>query len=364
MVCKPTKASAVHRARWNVQADVVVIGGGVMGASIGREPGRTRRRDHRPRRTRRPGMRVDVESGRRSTPPVLRRGQHRPCPCAAWRSSAPSRRTTASTSTSCPTATSSSSTLLSRSRRSRPTSPSSAAWASTPGCSPSPRSPSSLPSSTPRVSSLGHSTAAMGTARRRPSSPATSRPPGRAESRCASRARSRDSPRGVPRGSGRSPRWRPRWVPSPVRRSCARPGHGRASSGEMAGVDLPVTPPRREIMVSEPVDFDTSTMPFTIDFATSYYVHPEGPGLLFGPRRGGPVGLRRTPRPRVAVPTLRTHRARTPDLADVEVKRGWAGLYEMTPRPQRTHRPGARARRIHLRVRVLRTRVPHGSRGR
>lgn len=50
----------------------------------------------------------------------------------------------------------------------------------------------------------------------------------------------------------------------------------------MAGVDLPVTPLRREIMVSEPVGFDTSAMPFTIDFSSSYYVHPEGRGLLFG----------------------------------------------------------------------------------
>src|SRR5699024_7438671 len=52
--------------------------------------------------------------------------------------------------------------------------------------------------------------------------------------------------------------------------------------GQMAGVDLPVKPLRREIMVSEPVDFDTTGMPFTIDFSTSYYVHPEGSGLLFG----------------------------------------------------------------------------------
>ncbi|WP_342038572.1 FAD-binding oxidoreductase [Brevibacterium ammoniilyticum] len=102
--------------------------------------------------------------------------------------------------------------------------------------------------------------------------------------------------------------------------------------GEMAGVDLPVTPLRREIMVSEPVGFDTSAMPFTIDFSSSYYVHPEGRGLLFGcPDAEDRWGFdeRRDPD---WLFTLSEHiGARTPDLADVEVKRGWAGLYEMTP---------------------------------
>ncbi|NJE65635.1 FAD-binding oxidoreductase [Brevibacterium sp. LS14] len=102
--------------------------------------------------------------------------------------------------------------------------------------------------------------------------------------------------------------------------------------GEMAGVDLPVTPLRREIMVSEPVDFDTSTMPFTIDFATSYYVHPEGPGLLFGcPDIEDRWGFDERRDPEWLFRLSELIEQRTPDLADVEVKRGWAGLYEMTP---------------------------------
>ncbi len=102
--------------------------------------------------------------------------------------------------------------------------------------------------------------------------------------------------------------------------------------GEMAGVDLPVTPLRREIMVSEPVAFDTSAMPFTIDFATSYYVHPEGPGLLFGcPDAEDRWGFddRRDPEWLFRLSELIDRR--TPSLADVDIRRGWAGLYEMTP---------------------------------
>ncbi|WP_210604893.1 NAD(P)/FAD-dependent oxidoreductase [Brevibacterium oceani] len=102
--------------------------------------------------------------------------------------------------------------------------------------------------------------------------------------------------------------------------------------GELAGVDLPVRPLRREIMVSEPVDFDTTRMPFTIDFTTSYYVHPEGSGLLFGCPDEADDWSFNDKRDPNWLATLAEHiEARTPELADVEAKRGWAGLYEMTP---------------------------------
>nr|WP_278189567.1 FAD-binding oxidoreductase [Brevibacterium sp. ZH18] len=107
--------------------------------------------------------------------------------------------------------------------------------------------------------------------------------------------------------------------------------------GEMAGVDLPVRPLRREIMVSEPVDeetlgIDLSRMPFTIDFSTSFYVHPEGPGLLFGCPDETDVWEFDDKRSPDWLPTLaELIESRAPGLGDVEVKRGWAGLYEMTP---------------------------------
>ncbi|WP_240513767.1 NAD(P)/FAD-dependent oxidoreductase [Brevibacterium aurantiacum] len=107
--------------------------------------------------------------------------------------------------------------------------------------------------------------------------------------------------------------------------------------GEAAGVDLPVRPLRREIMVSEPVDetqlgIDLVRMPFTIDFSTSFYVHPEGPGLLFGCPDEADVWDFDDKRNPDWLPTLaELIESRAPGLGDVEVKRGWAGLYEMTP---------------------------------
>ena len=102
--------------------------------------------------------------------------------------------------------------------------------------------------------------------------------------------------------------------------------------GQMAGVDLPVKPLRREIMVSEPVDFDTTGMPFTIDFSTSYYVHPEGSGLLFGCPDEVDDWSFNDKRDPDWPSTLAEHiAARTPDLGEVEAGHGWAGLYEMTP---------------------------------
>ena len=68
---------------------------------------------------------------------------------------------------------------------------------------------------------------------------------------------------------------------------CAAGAWSRAV-GEMAGVDLPVTPQRRQILVTEPVPGLDPRTPFTIDFATSFYFHARGPGAPAGHVRPGP----------------------------------------------------------------------------
>ena len=50
----------------------------------------------------------------------------------------------------------------------------------------------------------------------------------------------------------------------------------------MVGVDLPVEPLRRQILTTGPMPGLDPRTPFTIDFATSFYFHREGPGLLLG----------------------------------------------------------------------------------
>ncbi|BCY11289.1 FAD-binding oxidoreductase [Actinoplanes sp. L3-i22] len=102
--------------------------------------------------------------------------------------------------------------------------------------------------------------------------------------------------------------------------------------GELAGTSLPVTPLRRQIIFTEPMPELTGAVPFTIDFASTFYFHREGPGLLMGmsdpdqepgfhldyseewlPRFGAAIGVR------------------APRLLDVGLRNGWAGLYEVTP---------------------------------
>ena len=100
----------------------------------------------------------------------------------------------------------------------------------------------------------------------------------------------------------------------------------------MAGVHLPVTPLRRQIVITEPVPDLPPHLPMTIDFATSFYFHGEGRGLLMGmsdPDEQPGFSLDRSDAwlPRLAEAVA--HRA--PALADVGLRSGWAGLYEMTP---------------------------------
>ena len=102
--------------------------------------------------------------------------------------------------------------------------------------------------------------------------------------------------------------------------------------GALVGVDLPVTPLRRQIVVTEPVaDLDPS-MPFTIDFSTSMYFHQEGPGLLIGmPERPDSWSFDLTRTTEWLDELAEAMQRRTPSLGDVGLTRGWAGLYEMTP---------------------------------
>jgi sarcosine oxidase subunit beta len=97
---------------------------------------------------------------------------------------------------------------------------------------------------------------------------------------------------------------------------CAAGAWSRAV-GELAGIDLPVTPERRDVLVTEPVAGLDPRTPFTIDFATSFYFHAEGPGLLMGMSDPDliPAAVER----------------RAPALAEVGIASGWSGLYENTP---------------------------------
>jgi sarcosine oxidase subunit beta len=102
--------------------------------------------------------------------------------------------------------------------------------------------------------------------------------------------------------------------------------------GRLAGVELPVVPVVREVGFTGPVAGLPERIPLTIDFSTGFYFHREGPGLLFGMADPGqPPGF--------DVPTdaawlervLAVAERRLPGLAEMPLAGGWKGYYEVTP---------------------------------
>jgi sarcosine oxidase, subunit beta len=95
--------------------------------------------------------------------------------------------------------------------------------------------------------------------------------------------------------------------------------------GRMVRVDLPVTPEQRRIAYTGPMEGLPERIPLTIDFETGFYFHREGPGLLFGTSDVCETQDEWLER---AVPVLER---RAPVLLEAPIAGGWSGLYEMTP---------------------------------
>jgi sarcosine oxidase subunit beta len=113
-------------------------------------------------------------------------------------------------------------------------------------------------------------------------------------------------------------------------------GAWSATVGGWAGVDLPVSPLRRQIAVTGPlgdaVPALPAEVPFTVDFSTSFYFHREGPGLLLGSAESTDSwGFDTTRDPAWLADLAEVMERRVPALADVGIAGGWAGLYEVTP---------------------------------
>lgn len=104
------------------------------------------------------------------------------------------------------------------------------------------------------------------------------------------------------------------------------------SCGDMVGVPLPVSPLRRQVLFTEAMSGLTPGMPMTIDFATSFYFHREGPGVLMGMSDPDEQPGFLTETSDNWIPGLMEIAARrAPRLAEAGIHGGWAGLYEMTP---------------------------------
>jgi len=99
-----------------------------------------------------------------------------------------------------------------------------------------------------------------------------------------------------------------------------------------AGIDLPVFPERRHVYTTAPFDAAPRDFLMTIDFSTTFYCHRESGGVLMGmgdPEE--PVSFNLNVDPEFLARVLEVALRLYPALGNAAVNRAWAGLYEMTP---------------------------------
>lgn len=104
-----------------------------------------------------------------------------------------------------------------------------------------------------------------------------------------------------------------------------------ASIGEMVGAKIPVKPLRRQIFITASFHLADPPIPLTIDFSRGWYFRPEGDGLLLsGPLDLEPSFKLNTEYDAMAVASENAT-YRVPALEKARIVRGWAGLYEISP---------------------------------
>jgi sarcosine oxidase subunit beta len=104
-----------------------------------------------------------------------------------------------------------------------------------------------------------------------------------------------------------------------------------ASIGEMVGVKIPVRPLRRQIFITAPFHLTYCPIPLTIDSHRGWYFRQEGDGLLLS----GPLDLEPSFNLNIdyeaMAETSENAISRVPVLEKARIARGWAGLYEISP---------------------------------
>ena len=109
-------------------------------------------------------------------------------------------------------------------------------------------------------------------------------------------------------------------------------GPWSAVVSDMAGVPLPVTPVRRQMLTTTPLPELPADFPFVVDFAQSLYFHREGEGLLTGQSNPEQApGFDETVDREWEWTHLEHAIARLPLLEEAGLAARWAGLYEVTP---------------------------------
>ena len=109
-------------------------------------------------------------------------------------------------------------------------------------------------------------------------------------------------------------------------------GPWSAPVAALAGVALPVLPVRRQWLTTSALPGLPPDVPFIIDFAQSLYFHPEGAGLLTGMSNPDQApGFDQSVDLTWELTHLEAAARRLPRLETAGIASRWAGLYEVTP---------------------------------
>jgi sarcosine oxidase subunit beta len=102
--------------------------------------------------------------------------------------------------------------------------------------------------------------------------------------------------------------------------------------GQMAGIPIPIVPVRRQMFTTNPLKEVPEDFPFVIDFARSLYFHREGEGLLVGmSNQNEKPGFDQSVDEEFEFVNLEAAIERMPLLERASRASHWAGLYEVTP---------------------------------
>ncbi len=102
--------------------------------------------------------------------------------------------------------------------------------------------------------------------------------------------------------------------------------------GEMVRVQIPVVPIRRQMFTTNSMKEIPEDFPFVIDFAQSLYFHREGEGLLIGmSNQNEKPGFDQNVDEEFELENFEAAIARMPLLERASRVSHWAGLYEVTP---------------------------------
>lgn len=111
-------------------------------------------------------------------------------------------------------------------------------------------------------------------------------------------------------------------------------GAWAACIAKMVGIDLPVVPLRRMLVPTEPFDLYPHSAPMTIDMSNGFHFRPESLGFLLAWNDPDETtGYKMDFEPTFIEKILERAASRVPCFENVAVnpKKAWAGLYEMTP---------------------------------